>query len=288
MNFGPPQDTRICGSRAEPARQQTLGIWRLGTLLHQGHWGRLCAAQPADGPGNPRWDYVIRTVPADLGQRFAEACVQLRRFTGAAEAVRHPHLVAVLDAAPEAAEPFLVMPRLAGRSLAELADQRAATPLPVVLWLVRQVCQAAAALHAGGFIHGDITPANVMVSPRGHVTLIDLGFAAPIGQRGDGVFRGSLDYAAPESSAGAAPAAAADVFSLGRLLWHLLAWTAPGDDQPPGIDAVADLIAATVATEPADRPTAEQLASRLMRLEIETLGQHIRPSRASGGDRQVA
>jgi serine/threonine protein kinase len=257
-----------------------LGIWRLGQPIAAGPHSLLSAAQPADSAGNTRWDYAVRSIPptADRG----EAIAQMQRFAAAAATVRHPHLVAVLDSSLDGAEPFLVMPRLDNRSLADVLAAGAIQPLPVVLWLVRQAAEAASSLHQNGFVHGDIKPENVLLSPRGHATLIDLGFARRIGEPGDGVFRGSAGYTAPEMIDGKTPASpAADCFSLARLLWQMLSLTDRTATTSAGIDAVADLIAELVDADPKRRPTAESMASRLIRLEIETLGCHIRPGRTS-------
>jgi serine/threonine protein kinase len=175
------------------------------------------------------------------------------------------------------------MPRLSDRSLADMLASGAIQPLPVVLWLVRQTAEASLALHQNGFVHGDIKPENVLLSPRGHATLIDLGFARRSGELGDGVFRGSPVYSAPELiDAAAAASASADCFALGRLLWQLLSLTDRSATTAAGIDAVADLIAELVDADPKRRPTAETVASRLIRLEIETLGCHIRPKGQTG------
>jgi len=270
---------------ATPAARPTfasrlLGIWRLGEQIATGPQSLLSAAQPADSVGNTRWDYVVRSIPSTADRD--EAVAQMKRFALAAAAARHPHLIAVLDSSLDGAEPFLVMPRLDNRSLADVLALGAVQPLPVVLWLVRQTAEAAAALHQNGFVHGDIKPENVLLSPRGHATLIDLGFARRIGEPGDGVFRGSPGYAAPELLDGDTPASpAADCFALARLLWQLLSLTDRGATTAAGLDAVADLIAELVDVDPKRRPTAETLAARLIRLEIETLGCHIRPGRSS-------
>lgn len=267
-------DRNVASSRA------LLGIWRLGSLIHEGAHSRVWAAQPADSSGSPRWDYAVRTAAAGDSRSRGESAAQLQRFSEAAAAARHPHLIAVLDASPEGSEPFLVMPRLAARSLAEVLAEGRTRPLPIVLWLVRQAAQAAAALHEAGFMHGDIKPDNVLVSPQGHATLIDLGFARRVGSPGDDAFRGSYGYAAPETmrSAPAPAAAASDVFSLGRLLWQLLSLTDDDLTLPACLDPVADLIAEMVADDPSSRPPARNVANRLVRLEIETLGRHIRPA----------
>lgn len=318
MNIGSPQDTvnlssksgRVTGqapharaksASCETARQfasqiagqpvtpptapqifatRLLGIWRLGEQIAAGPHSLLSAAQPADSVGNTRWDYVVRSIPptADRG----EAVAQMRRFAAAAAAARHPHLIAVLDSSLDGSEPFLVMPRLDNRSLADVLASGAIQPLPVVLWLVRQAAEAASSLHQNGFVHGDIKPENILLSLRGHATLVDLGFARRIGEPGDGVFRGSAGYSAPESLDGKTPASpAADCFSLARLLWQMLSLTDRTATTSAGIDAVADLIAELVDADPKRRPATETMASRLIRLEIETLGCHIRPGRTT-------
>ena len=49
--------------------------------------------------------------------------------------------------------------------------------LPLAFWIARQVAEALEALHQAGWMHCDVKPSNIFVSPAGHVTLIDLGFA---------------------------------------------------------------------------------------------------------------
>jgi eukaryotic-like serine/threonine-protein kinase len=276
---------------ATPLVGRLLGIWRLGELLYSGSNSQLWSAQPADSSGSPRWDYVLRTIPRQGLQPVdrEEAIGQMRRFTEATSSARHPHLVAVLDASMEGTDPFIVMPRLLGQSLAQVLARAVPQPLPVVLWFVRQTAQAASALHEAGWIHGDIKPENVLVSPQGHATLLDLGFARRIGQPADGRFRGSVAYAAPEclQTEPLPAAAASDVFSLGRLLWQLLSLTDKDQMLGTNIDPVAGLVAELVQDDPAARPTANNVAEQLIRLEIETLGQHIRP-RHQTADRKAA
>src|SRR5690606_18581274 len=110
----------------------------------------------------------------------------LRRLVEAAATARHPQLMSVVDASLDGAEPFVVMPRLTGRSLAEILAAGTRQPLPVVLWFVRQAAQACEALHEAGLIHGNLTPGNVLISPQGQATLIGLGSARRISQPASG------------------------------------------------------------------------------------------------------
>lgn len=271
-----------------------LGIWRLGTLLHCGAFSQLWSAQPADATGSPRWDYALKLVPAGSAgaAERGEAIARLRRFTHAAALGPHPHVVPVLDAAPEAAEPFLVMPRLAGSPLAALLASAAPQPLPVVLWFGRQIAAALAGLHRAGLAHGELSAENVLIAADGQATLLDLGAACRFGAAGAGEPQavesetveagggaeepptGGSDAAAP---AAISPAVAGDVFALGRLLWQLLPLARRDGPHAEGIDRTAELIADLLHPEPQRRPTAQQVAAELMQVELATLGRHIAP-----------
>lgn len=255
-----------------------MGIWKLGHSLYSSDHSRLFAAQPADADGSPRFDYALRTV-SDKRELREASVAQLVRFAAAASEACHPNLIVVLDASLQSAAPFLVMPRLDGSTLAQWFNSAAPQPLPVILWAVRQTAHALAALHASAWVHGDVTPANIFISQQGHVTLLDLGFARKMGSVDASLFMGTPRYAAPETTEPqASPAmAASDVYSLGRVLLELLAWTTPTVRNPTVLEPVADLLVELIAESPAERPTAADVASRLLRLEIETLGEHIQP-----------
>ena len=126
-------------------------------------------------------------------------------------------------------------------------------------------------------MHGDVKPENSVVGPRGHVTLVDLGFASRIHTLPNHHFRGTPEYAAPEALAGSLAAIPAmDIFSLGRVLWQWITRT----EQVSQImlEPVADLVQQMVSKDPDERPTASGVVQVLLQLEIETLGRHIGPA----------
>ena len=256
-----------------------MGIWRLGQQLAAGPQWQLWAAQPADAAGSPRWDYALRMVPRD-GAADREAAVErLQRTAEVAASVRHPQLLSVVDASLDGAEPFVVMPRLTGRSLAEILAAGTRQPLPVVLWFVRQAAQACAALHEAGLVHGNLTAENVLVSPQGQATVVGLGSA----RRSDQIASEAQPEPAPETppedhSEPAASDAAEDVLALGQLLWQLL-WLADQERAPQGsFEAAAELVADLIHPEPTSRPTCERLVSILAEMETASLGQLICPA----------
>ncbi|TWU41895.1 protein kinase domain-containing protein [Novipirellula artificiosorum] len=269
--------TRRKNQTATINRRPILGIWRLGRAIHQSDFSELTLAQPADALGSPRWDYVLRR---GEGGNEMESLRQIRQFTTCATQVFHPNLVAVLDASDSGSSPFLVMPRLEGTTMQHHLDHQPPKALPVGLWLVRQVSQALEAMHVAGWVHGDVKPENVMVGSTGHVTLIDLGFAERIHSAPNRLFRGTPEYAAPESVSGqSVTLPASDIFSLGRMLWRWMTKVnVPNELQ---LSPVAELVEKMIAESPNDRPTAAHISRELLRLEIESLGCHIEPDRRS-------
>lgn len=254
-----------------------VGIWRLGQMIYASPHSRLYAAQPADADGSPRFDYVVRTV-SEVRESRTASVAQIERFAMAASVASHPNLIVVLDSSIQSTYPFLVMPRLSGVTLRQaMAGKRQA--LPVVLWTVRQAAQALVAMHSASWVHGDVKPENIFLSEQGHVTLLDLGFARQIGSPLQDAFMGTPNYAAPElkSDRVQSVSGAADIYSLGQVLFELLAWCGPTIKNQSAIEPVADLITEMIADDDAARPIAQDVASRLLRLEIETLGEHIQP-----------
>ena len=256
-----------------------LGIWRLGEVVHASSTTQLLLAQPADAVGSPRWDYVIKRAMG--GSDHVEGSRQILQSIAAASVARHPNLIALLDASTTSSQPYLVMPRLEGESMQTHLESVSQKPLPVALWLIRQVAQALDTLHSTGWIHGDVKPKNCVVGPRGHVTLVDLGFASRVHTVPGHHFRGTPDYAAPEALTGKLAAIPAmDIFSLGRVLWHWITRTEQVSQSL--LEPVADLVQQMVAKDPDERPAATEVVRQLLQLEIETLGRHIGPTTSIG------
>jgi serine/threonine protein kinase len=164
---------------------------------------------------------------------------QIERFVAEAERMRtvtHHALVPVLGAGClPGGRPFIVMPRLKGRSLASrLTDG----PLPLgrALALFEDVARAVAALHAVGLVHRDIKPENVFwLEQEDRLVLLDLGIAreiagAPSTTTRAGFQRGTPAYMAPERLFGQSATVASDLYELGLLLCLMLTARLPWDE----------------------------------------------------------
>jgi serine/threonine-protein kinase len=201
----------------------------------------------------------------------------------------------VLSAQVEQPPFYLVSPYLSGETVACKIHDRRMPSLPLALWIVRQVAEALDALHQSlGMIHADVKPANILVSPTGHATLLDFGCAQSASDCRSCFNRpvvGTLHYAAPEMLTSAcAVDPRSDIYSLGVTLYELLTGALPFDAAEPAQlitlhrtakptcirthrpnlpKPVASLVHRMLAKEPVRRPTsAGEVAEQLMRLEI--------------------
>jgi serine/threonine protein kinase len=191
------------------------------------------------------------------------------REARAAATVSHPNLVSVHDVGEDSLGPYLVMEFVDGPSLATTAVPRERiAPFGV------QLASALGALHAAGIVHGDVKPANILVSGD-RVKLTDFGIARTgsdtTALTRDGVIFATPEYAAPETLATGERSAAGDVYALGAVLHELVTgsrWspaTAATEAMPP-----ADwlpVLSGALAQDPHRRPSAQAFGAALARLE---------------------
>jgi serine/threonine protein kinase/tetratricopeptide (TPR) repeat protein len=156
-------------------------------------------------------------------------------FLGEAEAgqaVMHPGVVRVLHSGRDEKGRFLVMTFVPGRNLREVERESGLLPEPIVRSIARQISAGLAALHAAGYVHGDIKPENLRLDAEGNAVLLDLGFARRAPHPEEGIeddlqerrarsHRGSLSYLAPEQALGDAATRSSDVFALGVVMYEM-------------------------------------------------------------------
>ncbi|MFF1690260.1 MULTISPECIES: serine/threonine-protein kinase [unclassified Streptomyces] len=191
-----------------------LADYRLVSQLGEGGTGTAHLARSPAGQV-----VVVKAVREDLAVEPLFRA-RYRWETEAARAVRGPFTAAVLDADPEAAVPWLAAEFCVGPSLSE-AVAALGLPDPAALGAIgASLAGALTAIHATGLVHGDLKPANVVVTAAGP-KVIDFGVAkaATSGHGTAGEPVGSPGFMAPEQITHVVPAGApADVFALGALL----------------------------------------------------------------------
>lgn len=242
---------------------------------------------------------------ADLRRRFV-------REGRLAASLSHPNVVRVFDVGEEGGRPFIAMEYVEGETLAELLARRDRLPAAEAAALGVQACSALAAAHAAGLVHRDVKPQNLLLSTDGTLKLGDFGIA--FGPEGTqltlaGTVLGTVGYLAPEQARGERVTAAADIYSLGAVLYELSTGAPPSRDgalRPPGLaPEFARVVASCLAPRPEDRPASAaalardlaavaseaatlQLPDDPSRRATEILAPPMRPHRAAGGRRLVA
>jgi tRNA A-37 threonylcarbamoyl transferase component Bud32 len=169
---------------------------------------------------------AVRALKVMAKPEDAKAQARFERESRKLAGVSHPNLVGIHEACLEPGRAWFAMDLVEGESLKTLAAQGAPLDWRVAVTLVLGVARGVAALHGVGVLHRDLKPSNVMVSEAGRPVVIDLGLAiAPSTDERltkTGAVVGTLRYLPPESVSGAEPAATADVYALGLILYELL------------------------------------------------------------------
>jgi TolB-like protein/tRNA A-37 threonylcarbamoyl transferase component Bud32 len=147
--------------------------------------------------------------------------------------LQHPHILPVLDSGDAAAQLWYTMPYVEGESLRERLRREGQLPLDDALQITREVSDALSYAHSQGIVHRDIKPENILLS-QGHALVADFGIARAV-QQGDaeqltatGMAIGTLAYMSPEqASGGSAVDGRSDLYSLGCVLYEMLAGEVP-------------------------------------------------------------
>src|SRR5262245_59405680 len=153
------------------------------------------------------------------------------REARAAAAVEHPNVLPVHGAGIADGQAYLVMRYVAGEDLRTLMQTESPLAVARALEIVEALGDALDAIHAAGFVHRDVKPANILIDERGHIYLSDFGLAkhalTSAGLTASDRWVGTLDFAAPEQIRGGRVDARTDVYSLGCVLCLMLTGAVP-------------------------------------------------------------
>lgn len=254
---------------------RTVGPYRTLVRLGAGGMGVVYLARSAGGALAAV--KVIRAEHAeDPGFR-----ARFRREAEAAARITGPWVVPVLGADTEDREPWLATAFVPGPSLAEVVGAGGALPTTTVRALGSRLAEALVAVHEAGLIHRDVKPGNVLLALDGP-RLIDFGIARHEGATTlttTGAVIGTPGYLAPEQASAGPLGPPCDVFSLGCVLVYAATGRRPFGEgggagalfrtihEEPDLTGMepglTPLIAACLAKDPADRPTASRVRDAL-------------------------
>ncbi|OIV36434.1 hypothetical protein BIV57_16360 [Mangrovactinospora gilvigrisea] len=247
-------------------RRVLAGRYRLEGRLGQGGMGTVWRAVDLLLDRS----VAVKEVLVDAGSGHAERAERRERVLREARTaarLTHPRIVVVHDVVEEDGRPWIVMELVEGRSLAEALHEEGPLSPRDAARVGAELAAALAAAHAGGVLHRDVKPGNVLLEAgTGRVVLTDFGIARPVDGTtltSTGQLVGSLEYMAPERmSGGREEDPASDLWSLGVLLWAAVT----GDASPFRRNSVAAVLHA-VALQPLVLPeTAGELMPLLARL----------------------
>jgi eukaryotic-like serine/threonine-protein kinase len=167
-----------------------------------------------------------------LHRRFAqdqEFVERFRREASAAAGLQHPNVVGVFDRGRHDGTYYIAMEHLPGRTLKEIVESEAPLQQERVVDLGLQILQAAGFAHRHGVIHRDFKPHNVIVDEHQHAKVTDFGIArAGASEMTEtGSIMGTAQYLSPEQAQGHAVTATSDLYSIGVMLYEMLAGRLP-------------------------------------------------------------
>jgi hypothetical protein len=265
----------------------------LGPLGKRSGQGVVCRARD-ERLGVERAVKVIRP-----DRRDAEALERFYREIAVLRTLGHPNIVQFFEADHDGDEWFLAMEMLEGLTVADLLERHTCLSVADACAVVKQAADGLAHAHERGVIHRDNKPANLFVTTVGQVKILDFGLAClrdlePLTLSRTGL--GTPHYMAPEQADNAAHVTdKADLYSLGRILYHLLTGRLPPPFQPP-VEPIHDyrddvpvelvtLLHRLLAPEPKDRPSADELGKALAPFAVgSNLADLVRPHAVAAAD----
>ncbi len=157
---------------------------------------------------------------------------RFRREAVAAASLSHPNIVAVHDVFEQEGRQAVVMQLVDGKSLRQLLDTQKRLSPELTCHIGACVAEALDHAHHSGFVHRDVKPGNIMITPDGRVLLTDFGIAkglhgADEDLTSDNIMMGTAKYLSPEQVRGKKLDGRADLYSLGLVLYECLAGRVP-------------------------------------------------------------
>src|SRR5688572_2999406 len=244
----------LVDDKSELKPGQAIGSYEVLSFISRGGMGEVYLAEDK----RLGRKVALKLLPSS----FTKDDDRLRRFeqeARAASALNHPNIITIFEIRQVGSSHVIATEFVEGETLRTRAN-RAPLSISEALDIATQVADALAAAHKAGIIHRDIKPENIMLRPDGYVKVLDFGLAklseqaspavaaeAPTIQvrTGSGIVIGTAGYMSPEQARGLGVDNRSDIFSLGAVIYEMLARRKPFEGDTP-----SDTLAAILKTEP--------------------------------------
>jgi serine/threonine protein kinase len=179
---------------------------------------------------------ALKILPPRLARTEERMLARFRREKEMSQRVAHPHLAWTYEVGEYRGVHFIAMEYIPGRTLSRLVTEEGPLPLSRAARLLAEVAAGLEHAHNQGLIHRDLKPSNILVTPRDHAKVLDLGLALNEGETGgdasvvggQGYIVGTMDYISPEQTFDAVKVdVRADIYSLGCTLYYALSAQPP-------------------------------------------------------------
>jgi serine/threonine protein kinase len=279
----PPSVTPPPADTLEPLRRATVGEYEISGELGRGGMATVFLAHDVALDRKVAIKVMAPSLTSGAGmvERF-------KREARTAASLSHPHIIPIYAVRETQSLLFFVMKYVEGRSLDTVIREQGQLSIPMVQAIMAQVGGALGYAHRRGIVHRDIKPANIMLDEEGWAVVTDFGIAKVADARGltmTGVTIGTPTYMSPEQCASKEVTGATDQYSMGIVLYEMLAGRVPFEadslmgimwkhfnepppslyearpDCPPG---VAEVVERMLAKDPKARwPTMEDAVAAL-------------------------
>ncbi len=230
---------------------QTLGTCTLQRMIGRGGMGAVYLAQQS----RPRRAVAVKVLlPGITEQRPREEFLaRFRREADAIASLDHINIMPIYEYGEQGEVAFLVMPYVNGGTLREMLEKRGPLPLEEVATTLEQVAAGLDSAHAQGIVHRDLKPGNILYHADGRVLIADFGLAKVVNDTTEsitgnghltstGTIVGTPEYLSPEQGTGDAIDYRTDVYSLGVVVYHMLAGRVPYTGTSPVAVAIKHAI----------------------------------------------
>jgi serine/threonine protein kinase len=230
VHYAPPFEPQ---SPEDPWLGKQVGAYQLVACIGRGGMGAVYRARRVDA--EYEHEVAIKLVRAGFGTDLV--LQRLRAERQILANLGHPNIARLLDGgATSSGEPFLVLELVDGEPIDQYCDKRNLS-IDERLNLFREVCTAVSYAHRHLVVHRDLKPANILVTPEGSIKLLDFGIAkllqampeagAQVEATQTSLRAMTPAFSSPEQILGLPVTTASDVYSLGVVLYHLLAGCSP-------------------------------------------------------------